>query len=358
MRLICLLLLLFFLTPFTSAQDTLLLFHPTVSNLEVIENLVQEELLDLEGYHVLGVYHTGEKYNYDSTRTKLKMMTCSRYSIMEIRGDLSPDLIFGINECTKDFRWLFSRSRGAMFMGGPDIPPEVYNEQVHLLTRVTDPFRHYMEISYLFHLLGGYQDPDWKPYLERDTLYLVNGICLGMQTLNTATGGTLIQDIPTEVYGIWTAEEILQMHRDRVHRNYADMVCTGYEEPTSYHFHRIILKQGSVLQQLLHNGPDSGPLVLSAHHQAVEAPGKNLAITATSMDYKIAEALEHTEYPHVTGVQFHPEKPGLFDPEIIHPESCHSNINFREVIVETGSYEFHRMYWERLGEILQEIRRN
>ena len=40
---------------------------------------------------------------------------------------------------------LFSISKGALFMGGPDIPPAVYNESVHLLTSVTDPFRHYCE---------------------------------------------------------------------------------------------------------------------------------------------------------------------------------------------------------------------
>jgi putative glutamine amidotransferase len=360
MRPICLLLL-FFLsggTIFTGAQDTLLLFHPTVSNLEVIENLIQEELLNLEGYHVLGVYHTGECYNYDSTRMKLKEMANNRYSILEIGGKLSPDLIFGANECTQDFSWLFNHSRGAMFMGGPDIPPEVYNEEVHLLTRVTDPFRHYLELSFLFHLLGGTQDPGWRPFMETDSLYLVTGICLGMQTLNTATGGTLIQDIPTEVYGTWTAEDILRMPPDRVHRNYADMLNRECDEPTSYHFHRIILKQGSFLQQLLQNGQDPCPLVLSSHHQAVEVPGNNLVVSATSMDGKIAEALEHTEYPHVIGVQFHPEQPGLFDPLIVHLDSCRSQINFREVIEGTGSYEFHRIYWERLGEILQEIRRN
>jgi putative glutamine amidotransferase len=340
----------------SDAQDTLLLFHPTAGNLEVIESLVAEGVLDLEGYHVLGVFHAKEKYNYDSARTWLEEIHGGRYSLLEIRGHLSPDLIFCTNDCTEDFKMLFDRSRGALFMGGPDIPPALYHEPVHLLTSVTDPFRHYLELSYLFHLLGGSQDPDWSPYLERDNDYLVNGICLGMQTMNIATGGTLIQDIPTEVYGIWTVEEILAMPPDQIHRNYAGLINSGCDEPTSYHFHKIRLEKGSSLRKGSHLRGNSAPLVLSSHHQAVETTGKGMLVTATSTDGKIIEAIEHEKYPHVSGVQFHPEKPGLFDPAIIHAESCDSSINFQEVILETGSYEFHKAYWKRLGKTLQEIR--
>jgi putative glutamine amidotransferase len=341
----------------TGAQDTLLLFHPTAGNLEVIEKLVSEGVLDLEGYHVLGIYHAREKYNYDSARAMLDELPGNRYSFREITGNLSPGLIFGTNDCSGDFKALFDRSRGALFMGGPDIPPALYHEPAHLLTSVTDPFRHYLELSYLFHLLGGSQDPDWSPYLEMDSDYLINGICLGMQTMNVATGGTLIQDIPTEVYGIWTAEEILAMPPDQVHRDYSGLINSECDEPTSYHFHRIRLENGSALRKGSHLQGRSAPFVLSSHHQAVEKTGKGMLVTATSTDGKIIEAIEHEKYPHVSGVQFHPEKPGLFDPSVIHPESCDSSINFREVILDTGSYEFHTAYWIRLGKTLQEIRK-
>jgi putative glutamine amidotransferase len=229
----------------------------------------------------------------------------------------------------------------------------MYQETVHLLTNVTDPFRHYMEASFLFHLLGGSQDPLWLPLMEENKHYLVNGICLGMQTMNVATGGTMIQDIPTEVYGVWTAEEILEMPPDQMHRNYKDMVHSDCADPTSYHFHQVIIALGSFFRKDLKFKKDTAPLVLSSHHQSIESPGKGWVISATSMDGKIIEAIEHEKFPHVIGVQFHPEKPGLFDPSIIHPTSCNDRINFQEVIKDTDSYAFHKAYWNYLGRVLQ-----
>ena len=341
----------------TSAQDTLLLFHPTANNMEVIEKLVLEKLFDLDGYHVLGVFHNGETYDYDQARRWLNENPEDPFTLREIGNTLEPGNLFGTNECSEDFKALFMGSRGALFMGGPDIPPWAYNESVHLLTRVTDPYRHYLEISYLFHLLGGLQDAGWVPYLEKDTDYLVGGICLGMQSMNVATGGTMIQDIPTEIYGLWNAEEILALPPDQMHRNYADKVNTGCEEPTSYHFHRVRLKEGSFLKKELKFRSKSDPLVLSSHHQSVESPGMGWVVAATSMDGKIIEAMEHEQYPNVVGVQFHPEKPGLFDPSIIHPNSCNSRINFQQVIRDTDSYKFHKAYWKFMGSTLQKIKK-
>ncbi len=341
----------------TSAQDTLLLFHPTAYNLEVIRNLSEDQMLDLEGYHVLGVYHSGEKYPYDSARAMLKEIPGDRFSLREIKGSLEAGNLFGPNDCTRDFTEIFEGSRGALFMGGPDIPPSAYDETVHLLTRVTDPFRHYLELSYLFHLLGGHQDPLWNPFMEKDTAYLISGICLGMQSINVATGGALIQDIPTEVYRIWSVEKILELPPDQVHRNYADMIQPQCKEPTSYHFHRIRLKGNSFFGKGMDYSEKPEPMVLSSHHQAVEILGKGVRNAATSMDGKIIEAIEHESYPNVVGVQFHPEKPGLFDPDIIHPVSCGDSIRFHEVIRGTASFEFHKAYWRFLGTVLQQIRK-
>ena len=187
--------------------------------------------------------------------------------------------------------------------------------------------------------------------------YLISGICLGMQTMNVATGGTMIQDIPTEVYGIWTAEALLALPSDQMHRNYQDMVQSDCADPTSYHFHRVLPGKNSFLRLEMKYKKKTTPLVLSSHHQAIEKPGKGWLVAATSMDGKIIEAIEHEKYPHVWGVQFHPEKPGLFDPSIIHPVSCDDRINFQQVIIDTDSYTFHKAYWEYIGRILQKNRK-
>jgi putative glutamine amidotransferase len=338
------------------AQDTVLLFHPTAYNLEVIQNLVDEGLFQLEGYHVLGVYHPGESYDYRRSQAHIDSTGNPLFSLREIRGELGPGNIFGKNPATVQFRELFSCSKGALFMGGPDIPPEAYGEKVHLLTRVTDPHRHYLELSYLFHLLGGSQIESWTPFLEAYPDYVINGICLGMQTMHVATGGSMIQDIPSELYGIWEAEEILALPGDQMHRNYMDYLSTGCQDPTSYHFHRIRLEKGKLLSAGMGIPARTRPLVLSSHHQAIQEPGPEWEIIATSMDGRIIEAIQHTRFPQVLGIQFHPEKPGLFDPSVVHPRACDSTINFQEAIANSKSYDFHVAFWKQLGIFLQNNR--
>jgi len=334
-------------------QDTILLFHPTAYNLEVIRKLEDEKLFPLDGYHVLGVYHAGENYDYSNSEAYIAQKGKSLFSLKEISEKLVPDNIFRENSSTRTFKELFECSRGALFMGGPDIPPEVYGEEVHLLTSVTDPFRHYLELSYLFHLLGGRQNKGWTGFMEEDGDYLVNGICLGMQTMHVATGGSMVQDIPTELFGIWMAEDILALPADQMHRNYMDYLSAGCEDPTSYHFHRIKLEPAMILSSGIGFSANTAPLVLSSHHQAIEKPGPEWEIAASSMDGRIIEAIQHSTYPYVQGIQFHPEKPGLFDPSIKHPESCGSTINFQEAIKNNDSYAFHVAFWKQLGKILQ-----
>jgi putative glutamine amidotransferase len=350
------LIFLFYFILLSSGQDTVLLFHPTAYNIEVFQKLSDEGLFSLSGYHLLGVYHQKENYDYSESQAYLDEHHIADISLRKINGMLDPGNIFHENSATEEFRKLFLGSKGALFMGGPDIPPVVYGEQVHLLTSVTDPYRHYLELSYIFHLLGGSQDPEWKPYLEENKSYLVNGICLGMQTLNVATGGTLVQDIPTEIYGIWKAEEILALPPDQMHRNYLDYLSNGCENPTSYHFHRIKLGKGMILTEGLGFKSRKGPLVLSSHHQAVGQLGAGWEVAATSMDGKIIEALQHKRYPNVLGVQFHPEKPGLFDPSVKQPAGCGSSINFQETIENSESYLFHTLFWKYLDNQLQKNR--
>lgn len=335
------------------AQDTVLLFHPTAYNLEIIQNLIEEDLFPMDGYHVLGVYHPGESYDYSKAEAYIAQDSSALFSLREVQGDLSPENIFRENPVSLQFKELFKCSRGALFMGGPDIPPVTYGEEVHLLTGVTDPFRHYFELSYLFHLLGGSQNISWTAYMEKEPGYVINGICLGMQTLNVATGGSMVQDIPTELYGIFSAEKILALPPDQMHRNYMDYLNSGCEDPTSYHFHKISLKADMPLSSGLGFKSDTSPLVLSSHHQAIEEIGKEWEITATSMDGKIIEGIQHGSYPNVMGIQFHPEKPGLFDPSIQHPASCSSTINFQEAIADSDSYSFHLAFWKYLGNLFQ-----
>ena len=108
-------------------------------------------------------------------------------------------------------------------------------------------------------------------------------ICYGMQALNVARGGTLIQDISTQVPGALQHEQGI---------------------PRGRRSHTITLHEGGLPANL--SGVET-LLVNSHHHQAVETLGANLRATAESKD-GLVEAVEDVRADRwVIGVQWHPE---------------------------------------------------
>jgi putative glutamine amidotransferase len=206
--------------------------------------------------------------------------------------------------CFDAFSSLFDRSDGIVFTGGPDLPATDYAEAQSLLTAPRSLERTRFELALASALLGGKGWGDERAALmDRRPDYLVLGICLGMQELNVALGGTLYQDIPFEIYGLYTFEEVLAEPR-AAHRRYRLGRATG----TLGRFtrHRLAAAPGWTSRGL----PDldeGSPRVLSAHHQAVEGLGDELEVLARSRDGAIVEALGHTRFKSVLGVQFHPE---------------------------------------------------
>ena len=151
---------------------------------------------------------------------------------------------------------------GLVLTGGGDVAPHLYGQEDRG-SLPPDPARDRAELALVKACLDA-----GKPIL---------GICRGCQILNVALGGTLIQDL---------GEVLNPFHR----RFEADKT------------HPIQASEGSVLHSLY------GPLfhVNSAHHQAVDIPGRGAVITARS-EAGVAEALELPGRP-VLGVQFHPER--------------------------------------------------
>ena len=110
----------------------------------------------------------------------------------------------------------------------------------------------------------------------------VLGICRGLQVVNVALGGTLIQDIPT------------QRPSDVVH---------GRERDKTRRDHAVTVEPGTRLAELSGGGE---VLVNSRHHQAIEAVAPGLAVSGTSPD-GLAEAVEGEGGPWLVAVQWHPE---------------------------------------------------
>jgi putative glutamine amidotransferase len=197
----------------------LTIFHPSVGIIQELTKLREERLLDVSHLAVLGVYHQNERTDYNAVRKYVESNRLDWLTFNPISAPLSPESLFQKNACSGEFNKLFEQSDGMIFFGGQDIPPRLYGEKMRLLTEVEDPYRHYLELSFIFHLLGGTQDLSFKPLLERRRNLAVFGICLGCESLNVGTGGTLTQDIWSEIYGVPYLEDAVALSKERWHTN-------------------------------------------------------------------------------------------------------------------------------------------
>jgi len=158
---------------------------------------------------------------------------------------------------------------GLVLAGGCDIDPAAYGEPADPHTVDTKPERDTFEIALA------------RCAIERDLPLL--GICRGMQLLNVALGGTLIQHLPDAVG-----------HSD--HRR----ILGSFENAD----HDVRLLDGSlahrVCGELLH-------CTKSHHHQGVDRLGEGLTATGWATLDDLVEVVELPDRRFVLGVQWHPE---------------------------------------------------
>jgi putative glutamine amidotransferase len=158
---------------------------------------------------------------------------------------------------------------GLMLAGGADIDPASYGEQAHPETVGTVPERDSFEIAVA------------RAALEREMPVL--GVCRGMQLLNVARGGTLIQHLP-ERYG----------HHE--HRR----VPGSFDGAD----HFVRLAEGSLAERAAGEARHS---TKSHHHQGIERIGDGLVVSGWAELDDLPEAIEDPAMPFVLGVQWHPE---------------------------------------------------
>lgn len=333
---------------YQKGESHLVLMHPTVSNIRTVNNLLRKDILILDDFNFVGVFHSGERYDYERTKKFIDTARLAApFYLHKIHEEIAVDDLYGENALSKHFSLVFNLSEGIIFFGGPDLPPATYGRKTKLHTRIYDPYRHYQEASFLFHLIGGKQNETFKPLLKERPDYFILGICLGMQTMNVAAGGTLYQDIPSEVYQMDYVERVIEMEANNLHRNYNNALHPEVNL-FSGNFHQV--KPGDEFPVAI----KQEPLVYSNHHQAIEKLGKDFVVAATSMDGKIVEAIQHTKFPNVLGIQFHPEPPYLFDESMryyLTPED-EKPVSGYELLKQANSLTFHYQFWEMAGTLL------
>ena len=156
---------------------------------------------------------------------------------------------------------------GILLAGGEDCDPAAFGEERHPTVHTMDEARQSNDLT--------------LARIARERGIPTLGICLGVQVMNVAAGGTLIQDIASAV------------ETDIDHAS----------EPSDRHRHGVMLEQGTKTAEILR---DEELNVNSSHHQAIGRVAGGLRVTAHAPD-GIIEGLEDPAHPFYVGVQWHPE---------------------------------------------------
>lgn len=168
---------------------------------------------------------------------------------------------------------------GLLLQGGADVSPQTYAASDARPEWPGDRVRDMYELELLHEFIES-----GKPVL---------GVCRGCQLINVAFGGSLYQDIATDVP---TAGAHVSEHYDQ-------------------HRHSIRFPDGSTLANMFPGRREA--IVNSIHHQAIRDIGRDLNIEAVSAEDGIIEGIRYRRAPFVVGVQWHPEFHRAGGPELL-----------------------------------------
>ncbi len=168
----------------------------------------------------------------------------------------------------------WSKISAIIFIGGEDIHPSYYNEEIEEENLEINKERDQWEFNLM--------ESAFKRRIP------ILGICRGFQLINVFFGGTLYQDLMKYK----REKKISQIH---------------WRENEKDSFHKVYIEQNTILYRIL--GKEEIE-VNSSHHQGIKNLGKNLEVSAKFVEneFDIIEGIEYKDYPYLIGVQWHPER--------------------------------------------------
>jgi putative glutamine amidotransferase len=169
-----------------------------------------------------------------------------------------------------EMRAVFETVTGVLLCGGSDIHPRFYGQEINPNYNLSfDEGIDIVDITLA------------KWALQEDVP--IFGVCRGLQAMTIACGGTLCQDIRSEI---------------------GAAVEHGARHGVVNAFHDVSVSEGSKLANIMGAGTHN---VNTRHHQCVQKVGDGLEISARSAD-GVIEGLEQPENIFAIGVQWHPEE--------------------------------------------------
>ncbi len=202
--------------------------------------------------------------------TSCRKLEDYRQAILHVGGE--PRVL----ESTQGVDQALSGVGGLLLTGGDDVAPSRYGEAPHAHTVEAEPGRDDFEIALI--------------HAARQRNLPMFAICRGIQVLNVACGGSLVQDIPSQLTGALP-------HSLTVPPN----------QPYSL-AHEIWIEKDSLLSRLMRERLSDVDTceVNSRHHQAVKDVARGFRVSATAPD-GVIEAIEDPTARFCLAVQWHPE---------------------------------------------------
>lgn len=194
-------------------------------------------------------------------------VTCAQDYVWSVERAGGLPTVIPFMEIEDNYREILGRLDGLLLTGGADVDPLHWGEEPGPRCGKIQPERDRMEL-----------------FLCRGALAIdlpLLGICRGVQVLAVAAGGSLVQDIPSQIPG---------------------SLKHFQEAPTWYPTHRVRLRNGTRLSSIF----PSELRVNSFHHQSVKTVPEGFVISAEASD-GVIEGIESQGHCFAMGVQWHPE---------------------------------------------------